>query len=199
MITCIYTVIVNHRNNDLGQLRRKSSIWEEQILKLRLSVKADLNDIPLQPTLMHNASEDQIDLRSKFRNKEQRSRSVPNAFEAGKIHLFARHMTDDDDDDLQTDDDFSDDYLHTSTAGRNHQKGPTFIIDEDEELNDCAYGSPMSLNNEFRFPFVPDSSQSSPYNGSSYNASPFNGSSGSGKRNSATITMMSVSELSLHQ
>ena len=45
----------------------------------------------------------------------------------------------------------------------------------------------MSIN-EFKFPFVPDSSQSSP----------FNGSTGSSKRDSA-ITMMSVSDLSLHQ
>ena len=165
-----YIVILNRRNNDLGHLRRKSSIWEDQIYKLRLQPKADINDIPLQPTLMHNQSQDQIDLRSKFRNKVQRSRSVPNAFEAGltsrgKIQLFDRQQKQnkygidrDDDDDLHTDDDFSDDDLQrASTTSRNHGRGPTLgldaIIDEEEELNECEYHSPMSLN-EFKFPFL---------------------------------------------
>lgn len=148
---------------------------------------------------MHNQSQDQIDLRSKFRSKVQRSQSVPNAFEAltmKKIQLFpnqtAKRKDSNTDDDLTTDDDFTDieqddddELPRASTTGRKHQKGPTLgldaIIDEDEELNDCEYQSPMSFgSNEFKFP---DSLHSSPYNGSS-------------KRDSA-ITMMSVSDLSL--
>ena len=124
----MYTVIVNHRNNDLGHLRRKSSIWEEQLCKLRLSVKADINDIPLQPTLMHNASEDQIDIRSKFRIKEQRSRSVPNAlFDVGKIQLFTRH-DDDDDDELPTDDEFSDEDNPIHQKAENIQKDKHLLL-----------------------------------------------------------------------
>merc|ERR1712154_738420 len=158
---------------DLGDIRRKSIVWEEQIISIKNRTNARLDDVPLAPSLTSNESVDGIDLRSKFTlntNRKWRSQSVPTN----------RYLSDgdmDDDDDILCDNEV----IHRSLNAYNAQKRQTInsldvIIDEDEELKDLnSFHSPLSLN-EFHYP-SPDVS----YNGTI------------NKRDSA-MTMISISE-----
>eukprot|EP01083_Nonionella_stella_P097090 272927_1 len=137
--------ILNQRHRDLNDLRRKSSVWEEQIIMLKNRAKKDdLDDVPLRPSLLTNQSQDGIDLRIKFRNKAQRSQSVPNTFAAGLNRSQSAHGVinipinvplvfggddyDNDSDDIHTDDDFSD----TSNTP-NTPNTPTFTYTNEKQ------------------------------------------------------------------
>eukprot|EP01084_Bolivina_argentea_P182070 314397_1 len=181
--------IINTRKRDLTHVRRKSSVWEDQLTKLKLRAKADLCDVPLAPVLYANQSNDRIDLRSKFTSKMTRSQSVPNVNIADrKIQLFKTFIEDDlDDDELQTDTDFSDSEEAIRPSSGPGQAGNrrliNAIIDEDAELNDCF------TSDQFRFPDNL-SGHSSPYD----RTSPYMNSMLSKK--SSDMTMISISESS---